>query len=99
MLRIDNYAVEIILAVAFALAGLRFVWWLFRTPSHRDLCCHAWTLAADKEFPSRLEEAKKHWRNLTGMDFGQFGSMCSKVYFAVLKCDKCGATKEFRSES
>lgn len=64
-------------------------------------CKHAWTLVSDRDFPSRAEELKKagftpHGMTLWLSDVPKLGS---KIYIAVLKCDRCGAIKTFKERS
>lgn len=56
-------------------------------------CCHAWALVTDKDFPPRMEEFRKSGMHPTDATLHLEG--CARTYFAVVKCDKCGALKTF----
>ena len=54
-------------------------------------CAHGWMLVAEKEMPPP-------WNTLpVGANYRSMDSleMCRRTYFAVVKCDKCGALKTF----
>ncbi len=63
-------------------------------------CRHAWTLVSDRDFPSRIKELKKAGTMSVPYTFAKdLYELGSKVYVAIVKCDKCGAIKSFREES
>jgi hypothetical protein len=58
-------------------------------------CAHAWALVAEKELPPP-------WTVLTqGGSYRPSESLewCKRTYFAVIKCDKCGAIKTFEKRA
>lgn len=65
-------------------------------------CAHAWTLVAEKEFPPPIYVFREYFEALiqkVSISFqwknGEEVEMSKRTYFAVVKCDKCGAIKEF----
>ncbi len=63
-------------------------------------CRHAWTLVSDKEFPSRVRELKDSGVQAIPYDFAKdLHELGSKVYVAIVKCDKCGALRTFKEAS
>lgn len=73
-------------------AATVFAWLWFR-------CRHAWTLVSDREFPSRGEELTKSGITISSLWISDIPKLGSKVYIAVVKCDKCGAIKTFKEHS
>ena len=60
-------------------------------------CDHAWSLVAEKEFPPVIEEFKK--LHVHPSDAFLMMKACRRTYFAIVKCDKCGAIKEFEKRA
>lgn len=59
-------------------------------------CAHAWVLVTDRDFPAKLEVYRKEGGTSTyGGEWVE--RMCIRTYFAIVKCDKCGALKTFRT--
>lgn len=62
-------------------------------------CKHAWEFVDKTEFPSKLEEAKKHGVCVSSFWHSQLESITTKRVVIVLRCPKCGSTKILRESN
>ena len=64
-----------------------------------DACKHDWEPVVERELPSRIEEFKKNGGEVDDLDNEDALLASSKLFFGLVSCKKCGATKEFRAET
>ena len=61
-------------------------------------CLHDWDVAVERELPAPLEilgkEEIRNWRSVNAI----FASS-QKKFYAILRCRKCGALREFSTTS
>ena len=64
-----------------------------------ESCKHDWEPVVERELPSRIEEFKKNGGEVDDLDNEDAIAASSKMFFGLVSCKKCGATKEFRAET
>jgi len=83
-------AVTVAWSFAFALFVLHR---LFR-------CKHDWEPLVERELPSKAEILKQAGQDMASwVHYKPMLEAASKVFFAIIGCKKCGATREFRQET
>jgi len=66
----------------------------------RKRCLHDWEPVVERELPSRAEELKKAGENIAAWrDTEDLANIASKKFFAIISCKKCGAVKDFMTET
>lgn len=80
-------------------AGLLLGFLLTALVLRGDPCKHDWEPVVERELPSRIEEFKKNGGEVDDLGNEDAIEASSKLFFGLVSCKKCGATKEFRAET